>query len=278
MQNKTNSFKPSMQLNANLDVSNDSISIRHSDQYKLRGPSPISNKINRSEMAPRSRDVTPQKTTYIRTPNEYSPIPQRVLFNNLNPQADQLSQQQRNLHDSLLENFEIISTKFKILDAIDEIRIDEENKSKKTALTAEKTKSFERTADVFKRTIPLRIREAFERQTAEENEHAFEDLFNKFIPDLEDNMLKNVDMDRNTVAVIYENDPQSLVEDLGELLRVLPAFLGEVKKENEILENSLKQEFAKLKNKQGERIDRSKVEDERSRAREIILMNADNLI
>ena len=278
MQNKTNSFKPSMQLNANFDVSNDSISIQRSDQYKLRGPSPISNKINRSELAPRSRDVTPKKTTYLRTPNEYSPIPQRVFFNNLNPQADQLSQQQRNLHDSLLENFEIISNKFKILDAIDEIRIDEENKSKKTALTAEKTKSFERTADVFKRTIPLRIREAFESKTAEENENAFEDLFNVFIPDLEDNMLKNVDMDRNTVAVIYENDPQSLIEDLGELLRVLPAFLGEVKKENEVLENSVKQEFAKLKNKQGERIDRSKVEDERSRAREILLMNADNLI
>lgn len=273
-----NSFKP-VPSSLHQDVSNDSLSVGTNDrqfQRAVRAPSPIPFRGNQSETGPRMRDPSPIKNTTLRSRDHYSPIRQKVNYDTLNPEVDHLGPADRFLYDALSENFDVLCNRFRIIDLIEELGEPDRPENRRWA--GEKVKAFEKSVDVLKRSVLLRAKLQEVQALEDANLNEFCAMWEDFGAQLENNMIKNVDMDRNTVLAIYDKHPQSLIDDTKELIQTLPHFLNELEQDTRALSNRLQSERAKKSQVPEEPIDRRAVEAERQRVREHLLGLADLLI
>lgn len=231
---------------------------------------------NQSEIISRPREQTPVKTNM--RVRDSSPIRQKVHYETLNPQVDLLTPADRYFYDALTENFNVMSNRFRIMDAIDDLYANDPEIARRYQTPFDKTKNYEKSLETLKHSIELRIRLSKSQLMEDENIKAFTDVWTTFGTELEENMIKNVDTNRNTMFAIYDKSPENLFDDLNELMRTLPENIAQLKGDNLALENRTKAEFAKLSNKQGLPIQPSQIEAERNKTREMLFNTFDCLI
>ena len=103
-------------------------------------------------------------------------------------------------------------------------------------------------------------------------------MFGYFRTTLENNMIKNVEIDKQTLGIMYEKNLNILFQDLNQIVSHAPIALNQLKNENLTIEKKMRGEFEKLESSKIALLDLKKVDEEKQKTFEVILARLDLLI